>query len=210
MAGETREVLKELENGIEEKRISSGLSKERGFKMANKKLRSYFDEELVSKVLAGMKSNDAFRKLVNKFLRGEFSLSGNFDFTLGEMVDICYLLTAYIDSVKKRLSAHESILEALEQAIVSKMNISQVRKVSGSLGEVRQENFEYFSVGDWEKFKNFVRKNDALEFLQKRPALTVVRQYLEDCRAAGKEVEKILEEIGLTLYSKVKLYFRRV
>ena len=71
-------------------------------------------------------------------------------------------------------------LEQLEAALLESLNESGVSTVKTDSGTIFTQEDMKASISDWGAYVDWMQRNDAFEMVQKRPAITEVRKYMEE------------------------------
>lgn len=105
------------------------------------------------------------------------------------MADIGNLVQKYIvlrdkkdsirNSVKEKLEKIEQVLTVVEAALLAEFQAQGVNSMSTPNGTAYQTTRTSCKVGDWDAVLDFIKTNDAYEFLDKRVNKTAVAEYRE-------------------------------
>lgn len=86
--------------------------------------------------------------------------------------------------LKREFEAQDHVLrdqlEQLEHALLNEFNESGSTSVKTDSGIIFTQEELKASVADWGAYVAWMRENDAFEMVQKRPAITEVRKYMDE------------------------------
>lgn len=85
------------------------------------------------------------------------------------------------DKHKEELAPVNEAMAKLEAFMLQELNNQQLQNVKTAGGAtVYKSSRTSVKAGDWEAFLNWVKENNAWEFLVRRPAESIVKDYLEE------------------------------
>lgn len=103
---------------------------------------------------------------------------------LGELIDLAFkaratrlAYQAKMDAKIKQFKAEEARLEA---EIVNSFTNADIEAARGSLCTASVSVAQYPKIEDWDKFYAYVKKHDAFDLLERRPAKAAFRERWDD------------------------------
>lgn len=124
--------------------------------------------------------------------------------TIDEVMDAYLKLRAMKDATKKRHSAEmapiNEQMQKLQAYIQRELQAQGLQNFRGKSGMAFLQTDTDVKVRDWEAIFNWVRENDAWQFLEKRVSSTVVQDFIE----SHGEIPP-----GLSISSEVSAHIRK-
>lgn len=97
--------------------------------------------------------------------------------------------------LEKAYNDQKKAVETLREEMIQEMNVAGTESYKSDLGSISKSTTTVPVVNDWEKFYDYIHKNDAFELLQRRASTQAWRDRVED----GEEIP------GVSSFSKETL-----
>src|SRR5512139_3306641 len=98
---------------------------------------------------------------------------------LGQRIDALLRLRRQRAEAERRVAALGAAIAAAEQVILTELAATGLTSGRGRIAQATASPHAYPVIDDYEKFTRYVRRADAFELLQRRPAVAAIRERWE-------------------------------
>ena len=100
------------------------------------------------------------------------------EMTIGELSDAMFNNREELRAITKAERELKAVKEELQEALIMALDHQDTTRGAGKLAGASITEAMMCNVVDWDKFHAWLRKNNRLYFLERRPAQAICREYI--------------------------------